>query len=277
MRVRRQNGFTLIELLVVIAIITILAAILFPVFAQAREKARAISCLSNVRQAGLALAMYVQDYDETTPAISNEDWWFVIYPYVKNMQLFFCPDRTDVAPGDFPPEQLALNPTGRHVGYGYNWGPYGHRGGGLLGRAIPATASTPDYIPGTTLAAIVAPADMFAFGDTYDTPRVTMSSEWIVDTWSGGTQTSLRHSGQFNEAFVDGHSKSIKFTAAVRTSGDIWAYPANVTQRTDWCADPNYILTADSDTGPESTDAPPSPISCSDFAAWLGTNTTPLP
>src|SRR5438270_1344093 len=63
----RRNGFTLIELLVVIAIIAILAAILFPVFAQAREKARAASCLSNTKQIALALYMYVQDYDETTP------------------------------------------------------------------------------------------------------------------------------------------------------------------------------------------------------------------
>src|SRR5437762_6356050 len=64
---RARSGFTLIELLVVIAIIAILAAILFPVFAQAREKARAISCLSNCKQAGLAWSMYAQDYDETTP------------------------------------------------------------------------------------------------------------------------------------------------------------------------------------------------------------------
>jgi len=62
-----KRAFTLIELLVVIAIIAILAAILFPVFAQAREKARAVSCLSNLKQGGLAYAMYTQDYDETTP------------------------------------------------------------------------------------------------------------------------------------------------------------------------------------------------------------------
>ena len=64
---QRRNAFTLIELLVVIAIIAILAAILFPVFAQAREKARAISCLSNMNQLGLSMQMYVQDYDETFP------------------------------------------------------------------------------------------------------------------------------------------------------------------------------------------------------------------
>ncbi|MBC7807537.1 MAG: prepilin-type N-terminal cleavage/methylation domain-containing protein, partial [Akkermansiaceae bacterium] len=64
---RVKSGFTLIELLVVIAIIAILAAILFPVFAQAREKARQISCLSNQKQIGIAMMMYVQDYDETYP------------------------------------------------------------------------------------------------------------------------------------------------------------------------------------------------------------------
>jgi len=85
-RVTRSQGFTLIELLVVIAIIAILAAILFPVFAQAREKARAISCLSNTKQIGLGEMMYVQDYDETFPiAWGGYGIWFTqIYPYVKN-------------------------------------------------------------------------------------------------------------------------------------------------------------------------------------------------
>lgn len=87
----RASAFTLIELLVVIAIIAILAAILFPVFAQAREKARSISCLSNMKQMGTAAMMYVQDYDEQYPyayttdsAGKVSDWRMVLLPYIKN-------------------------------------------------------------------------------------------------------------------------------------------------------------------------------------------------
>src|SRR4028118_1417409 len=104
---RRKNGaFTLIELLVVIAIIAILAAILFPVFAQAREKARQASCQSNLRQIGLALLQYNQDYDERFPQVYNYDgafgasvgspeWWGVwmvqTEPYAKNRDIYRCP------------------------------------------------------------------------------------------------------------------------------------------------------------------------------------------
>jgi prepilin-type N-terminal cleavage/methylation domain-containing protein len=113
---KRRYGFTLIELLVVIAIIAILAAILFPVFAQARAKARAASCLSNVKQLTLGFLMYKQDYDEnfvywswansydanwgSAPANPSLDhfesmWINAIYPYVKNPQVYFCPNSND--------------------------------------------------------------------------------------------------------------------------------------------------------------------------------------
>ncbi|MGO8672698.1 MAG: type II secretion system protein [Capsulimonadaceae bacterium] len=112
---KRIMAFTLIELLVVIAIISVLSAILFPVFAQAREKARSIACMSNMRQIATAVQLYVQDYDErlffrpaksvahvgsgrsgvviTNPiAYDSEEWWNLIMPYVKTNQVFACPD-----------------------------------------------------------------------------------------------------------------------------------------------------------------------------------------
>ncbi len=147
----RTRAFTLIELLVVIAIIAILAAILFPVFAQAREKARATSCLSNAKQIGLGLHMYLQDYDErfvptrqSDPtdicgaggsAINGTQWNAIIQPYLKNTQIFVCPsDSTGPGTGvsqsrkrSFvltagPRDQVAADcslPSGiSHVGWG---------------------------------------------------------------------------------------------------------------------------------------------------------------
>ena len=133
---QRIHAFTLIELLVVIAIIAILAAILFPVFAQAREKARAISCMSNTKQMGTAALMYAQDYDETlvpagsryahqdVPCFDGDskfnsnprawvDWEIPLVAYTKNTEMFICPDRrqfgcygyamnTDSSDDDFP-------------------------------------------------------------------------------------------------------------------------------------------------------------------------------
>lgn len=103
-----RRGFTLIELLVVIAIIAILAAILFPVFAKAREKARQSSCLSNTKQLMLGVLQYAQDYDECFPKCwtvigtnnyASPMWYEAIYPYVKNTQINLCPSDKTTYPG----------------------------------------------------------------------------------------------------------------------------------------------------------------------------------
>src|SRR5881409_6940 len=99
MKSARRRAFTLIELLVVIAIIAILAAILFPVFAQAREKARQTACLSNMKQIGIGLIMYASDYDSQYPpsqlgtngAPNLVSWPQIMQPYIKNEQVFVCP------------------------------------------------------------------------------------------------------------------------------------------------------------------------------------------
>src|SRR5512142_1231654 len=118
-QMRRSKGFTLIELLVVIAIIAILAAILFPVFAKAREKARQASCLSNQKQIGLAMMQYVQDYDETYPAswLTNADYtvYYASYvdslmPYMKSEAIWFCPSLPK--PGFSKSTYLNGNPQG---------------------------------------------------------------------------------------------------------------------------------------------------------------------
>jgi prepilin-type N-terminal cleavage/methylation domain-containing protein/prepilin-type processing-associated H-X9-DG protein len=115
----RCRGFTLIELLVVIAIIAILAAILFPVFAKAREKARQTACLSNNRQLGTAVMMYAQDYDETYPpsylynngingSAGRSHITVMTLPYIKNEQIWVCPSDADPTPLPQIPEDIML-------------------------------------------------------------------------------------------------------------------------------------------------------------------------
>jgi len=153
-----RKGFTLIELLVVIAIIAILAAILFPVFARAREKARQTACLNNVKELTLAVLMYVQDYDERFPQSSMPasvtPWFTLCGPYIKNQQILVCPSESDTTAyyswagtrytyavnyrffyysyairslGDFrrPAEQMLLcHDGGPNSNYHYTWADY---------------------------------------------------------------------------------------------------------------------------------------------------------
>jgi len=122
---RQQNAFTLIELLVVIAIIAILAAILFPVFARARENARRASCMSNMKQIGLGVMMYAQDYDgayltHVDASVGNAKLWpQIIQPYVKSLEVFDCPSQNFKFTNDG--NATDYYNSAADVSYGYNY------------------------------------------------------------------------------------------------------------------------------------------------------------
>jgi prepilin-type N-terminal cleavage/methylation domain-containing protein/prepilin-type processing-associated H-X9-DG protein len=217
----KTRAFTLIELLVVIAIIAILAAILFPVFAQARESARRTSCLSNVRQIGTAMLMYINDYDETTPSAfyyagTRVDTFMNLQPYIKNLGVFFCPDRTDesdscafAVPTGWPANTRRCN------GYGYNWGFLPYAGAGLMAPSFTASDGT-EVEPGVSIATLDRPAEVAAWADTYNHPRYSMSAIGsILDAGTLGgnitSNSSLRHGGNINVNFCDGHAKAVRF------------------------------------------------------------------
>ena len=183
-----RRGFTLIELLVVIAIIAILAAILFPVFARAREKARQTSCLSNVKELQLAILMYVQDYDEMFCLATNyavwTRWYILIDPYVKNMDIYRCPSLLRTR--------------------SYGWNIYGGPGGYGMGYYD----GSPRTYTGSRLklAEIPKPAETINVGD---------EAVW-EDGWRGyiylnsTTGPALVHNGGGNYGFIDGHAKWVE-------------------------------------------------------------------
>lgn len=171
----KKRAFTLIELLVVIAIIAILAAILFPVFAQAREKARAISCLSNMKQLGLSLNMYAQDYDGTLMQTTYEiptykvHWSYVVQPYIKNLQIFVCPsDSNPVTPNVpcGPTGVVGVDCDGQAPKFSYvnNY------------NAIPAH----DWLPASE-AAFEKPASLIVLAER----RNTLTTGAVIGKWKG--------------------------------------------------------------------------------------------
>jgi len=212
--VRSNRGFTLIELLVVIAIIAILAAILFPVFAQARAAARKAVCLSNMKQLGIASSMYFQDYDETiypqyvvlNPTTGTQAWWqTLIDPYVKhgmqnqgqrsgpNRGILVCPDYKAGFPHPSPPTNFGLHPNG-------SYGPNAYI-------VVDAAGGQQVY----SLAAINAPASVVLLAECVGTSRFITGRDDMYDTQRADYILARgRHMGGSHYAFVDGHAKWYK-------------------------------------------------------------------
>jgi prepilin-type N-terminal cleavage/methylation domain-containing protein/prepilin-type processing-associated H-X9-DG protein len=253
-----DRGFTLIELLVVISIIALLAAILFPVFARARENARRASCQSNLKQLGLGIKQYTQDYDEKMPlpyrTLAADDdtvtnygrflWVDAIYPYVKSTQIFYCPS-----------DGYAKNPTSGKMStlsYGMNCFMSGYesrRGQDTGPRINDGNINTvpSDNFVGQPLASIVTPSHKILLGDIFQTgyhwgvimpPASTYAGatrQYPLDveidpsTAFGGSAktraskngTDGRHFGGANIAFVDGHVKWMPATTPGLLYSDI--------------------------------------------------------
>jgi prepilin-type N-terminal cleavage/methylation domain-containing protein/prepilin-type processing-associated H-X9-DG protein len=200
----RRNGFTLIELLVVIAIIAILAAILFPVFARAREKARQTSCLSNIKELGLAVHMYVQDYDEMYPTawwVSNDSmgyiWADCLDPYTQNLQIFTCPsDPAHGARRYGRPNSRGFDNIDRgNLGYAWNSNYYG---------STPPNAHSPRRC---AAADVKLPAETIVMTDWYGVFESASSSSINSRFTSSPPRKDVyRHNEQCNVAFCDGHA-----------------------------------------------------------------------
>jgi prepilin-type N-terminal cleavage/methylation domain-containing protein/prepilin-type processing-associated H-X9-DG protein len=232
----KKSGFTLIELLVVIAIIAILAAILFPVFAQAREKARQTQCASNLKQLGTATLMYVQDYDETYPlmgttvAAKNHSLSEFIFPYLNNNygwsgnSVWHCPD--------VEADDSYANDWWYSVAYNYEY---------LTKVGTPTNPSAGSWgtwymwdwnEPGVSIAAVTSPSTTVMYADAgpddgpsdvnanYSTWDDLCSPQGMVDGFAvdGGPDGWLdaaagRHTGMANIAWCDGHVKAMQLSS----------------------------------------------------------------
>lgn len=218
---RRRSAFTLIELLVVIAIIAILAAILFPVFGRARENARRSSCQSNLKQVGLGIMQYTQDYDEKlplrrfadpatgalpTPNYDDFSWRTVIQPYVKSTQVLVCPSNPDNYKLTWDPE------FNRSYAGNTNWGgtDYSQPEKGFFGSSTPVA-----------LSAIESPSQLISVSEIFRVPYVTIiidAPSTFDDSGTGGPSSVnvyadalfTGHLGTSNYLFADGHVKAMR-------------------------------------------------------------------
>jgi len=246
-RAKKRGGFTLIELLVVIAIIAILAAILFPVFARAREKARTASCQSNLKQLALGVLMYVQDYDERFPWAwqtlyypdggANYPWdmqWStLVYPYVKNVQVYQCPSSNYTAP-------YLVNTTAGDCTSGCTFVAYTHY---RLNSCFGQVGAGPGCGPGqggvwppVKQSQVGNPATVVMLFDGKDANSYANNPDGAAAAYVGGPpweytsynptwrapRIGVWHNEGGNVAFADGHVKWLKRETLYDFSGVLW-------------------------------------------------------
>ncbi len=214
----RRRGFTLIELLVVIAIIAILAAILFPVFARARENARKANCSSNLKQIGLGMLGYIQDYDElymphqmgSSPTVQ---WQQLVAPYIKNTGIINCPSRSDITWNGGADNNIA---------YGYNNWMSSYPG---LWAVVPTMATI--QTPAETIMVAETGGPSTASAGYFQSFAPYYSFVWRPDdtTYGGNVpnapaRLTSRHSDGLNILWCDGHVKWMKTTAVEADRGN---------------------------------------------------------
>ncbi len=228
-----KKGFTLIELLVVIAIIAILAAILFPAFAKAREAARRSSCSSNMKQIGIALMQYSQEYDEKMAASQTRGpdypyWQYLIQPYVKSKDLFKCPSNSGgekAYGGSFVPSDISNN-YAANVDYSGDSDAYDK---------IPSDQAAQIVMPkneGQSLAAFQSPSstiEVIEFAGAGGTGistgifQLPMSPTATAgDTGGRGDRLFAGHLSTSNYLFADGHVKSLRPLATINSTTNMW-------------------------------------------------------
>jgi prepilin-type N-terminal cleavage/methylation domain-containing protein/prepilin-type processing-associated H-X9-DG protein len=223
----KRKGFTLIELLVVIAIIAILAAILFPVFAQAREKARQSTCLSNLKQLGLGTGMYTQDYDETyvcaelyangTGALVRPPggtkcwagtWANLLYPYVKNVGVFGC---------------LSMKGKRAYAAKGCLDLDFGWNIGTDIPNALNGTSTLKDgmgrFSPPIKLGDVPTPADTVVIGHPNSSDTEPIMFTYFVNPNVNVRYPTAWHQEGINYAFADGHAKWLKREQVIARPG----------------------------------------------------------
>ena len=209
---RKRSGFTLIELLVVIAIIAILAAILFPVFAQAREKARQSVCLSNFKQIGLGVMMYAQDYDETYPMNRLQvlpggsegnrrivSWKSVTLPYVKNFDVYRCPSNPLHNTKDETKDSEQWGYPAFPISYAYN--------GTILWNSVGPNE------PVIRLAAVPEPARYLMIIEN-------RQAYPDIGIWDFPAGYYVHPTKRMQAIYFDGHAKATKFSQTLGTSQD---------------------------------------------------------